>query len=394
MTAFFSRFQNKLKQDYGGRYLAYLLEELLTEVPELLTDIFCDLSRDEATDPAFEIEYEFTKDPRRRADLAVFGRGRKLIGLIEIKDEDHKSQRNEEQLLAYLDFVRRNPGTRFTIISKHALSARLESHLKKYHQSDARVRQKPLLLGELYRAVSARNSPVGKMFCDYLRDKGVTYESIELSRQMPYLLLQLAAPDSAGGFGRIREKANVANVPQVFNTLLGNADVLGTWFYDRFGSGIFKKPFTPHFAFHPYYEPTKLKEKLEKHLREHKPRDNPYFYPDMAALAADLDIGARAKLDEETALWIGYRFTLDLNGTAEIETKMRAELYVPEFEDANNDLDQEHPMNSFPTETDAQEVILSLVHECLATAIQIHAIPRSKVKVFSELNNRIEAERV
>jgi len=96
--SFFSRFKDKLNMDYGGRYFALLLREIIKEEPSVNSAVFPSLNKSDQnkirTSGEIHVEYPFPgfNGRKRRADLAILIDG-KIEALLEVKYEDEKNKK-------------------------------------------------------------------------------------------------------------------------------------------------------------------------------------------------------------------------------------------------------------------------------------------------------------
>lgn len=124
-ASFFTHIRAKLRErsgeDLGGRYLAIILEQVIGEDPAVLRALFPKMSDKQAEGCRARVEWSFKdiEEQNRFADLSVF-HGSALVGMVEIKENDHRSKGNRDQLARYRQYMRkRRRPIHFSYVTKH-----------------------------------------------------------------------------------------------------------------------------------------------------------------------------------------------------------------------------------------------------------------------------------
>ncbi len=264
--SFFTRIKSKLNRDYGGRYMGLVLQEILTEKPQLSRHLWPNEIGAAARRTAiFELEKKFGQG-NRIADLAMVDPGGNILALLEIKYEDHKSPHNAAQLDDYIKYSKVN-NVQFTYLTKHMPPPedlqRLEMHR---HLS--------------YRAFSqavegdSDRGPIGELFCTFMRESGIMYQA-DLDRDSLLLLIAKSCHfRNQTGFGKLTSRKRISeDVPNTLQGLVGNVNVLADRLYDAYQQKIFSvRPYT-HFSMQPILKMSSLEQAISKIKYEDEDED-------------------------------------------------------------------------------------------------------------------------
>lgn len=246
--SFFSRFKEHLSMNFGGRYLAVVLQEVLLAEPRAirallpgLTGSFANRTFDVVAD---KYCFKGRNGKSRRADLAVLVDD-KCVGLVEIKDEDEPLEGQLEDYLFHAD----SEGIPFTYLTKYRPPA-AEIALVTCEPSGSHR-----LLAELYIAMKALSSahPVVDLLCRFMEEEGIMAYSSDINVDaLTLLVVKGLHLQHNHGLGQQVSEANVAAVPDVWRQLLTNADVLGDRFFHDFRDFFNKRP-SSAFGFNPTF---------------------------------------------------------------------------------------------------------------------------------------------
>ncbi len=258
--SFFSRFKSALSQDYGGRYFAVVLREVILENPKVFLKALFPAANQyrNSNKIAVHLEFQFSTNEniRKRADLAVEING-KIVGLIEIKYEDHKSTGNPAQWSEYLAYCKRHR-CHFAYVTQHSPMNEIVAGVEKFE------RGKVLFYRNLHEHIKNKNiGPVGILFKNYLEEDFMIYNDCFLRSQALHLVLRSIWPRHAHGFGRQMRKSNTQDAGSFLTQLLMNMRVLSDEMYSDVGEFFGN---SPQVDFH--VEPTFNIPKLRKALGE------------------------------------------------------------------------------------------------------------------------------
>jgi hypothetical protein len=243
---FFSSVTSYFKAKYEGRYFAVTLKELARTEPEVFLQIikkaglsFTEAHVDALLERELTIDLEWWfPDKSRRADLAVYLEKDDPILLAEVKVEDGLRAR---QLDDYISYVKKS-------------TARSDRRTKRYKNFLFLSRYPPRLTdskllqlaikngmpvgelrhGQLHQIMSGYGGAVTRMLLEYLEDKGMTYQKIDLRKKDRAAVIHMGSSVLGmrmKGLGRYRSKSSIDLVPNLMERLFGNIEVLGTSVY-------------------------------------------------------------------------------------------------------------------------------------------------------------------
>jgi len=260
MKSFFSRFKNRLKLEYSGRYLEIILLEVIKENISILKILFpsinINLLRD-SKNLEINIEEIFPSKSNivnyRRADIVVKYKG-KHIALLEIKYED---QPMEYQLDDYLKYST-GENICFTYLTQYLPTKedklKLSDHASTYH----------LRYMNLYNDIiesSGNNNPVVKLFCQFLKENFMIYNKEIHEAGLWLLMIKGLNLKHSHGLRRKVSSANIKAIPVIWDTLISNVSILGDRFYNDL-SEFFNNRFSLDFGFDPYFKLSLLQRDL------------------------------------------------------------------------------------------------------------------------------------
>lgn len=224
---FFKTIKEWLNQDYGGRYVSCVLKELLMEEPKIANAIF--KQKIDFTSVELEVslrDYWPHLRNERRADITLLNVRGDIVGLIEIKYDDQKCERNHAQILDYIRFCKRyrpHSPIPFVVITKSPIPEKEELQIKA-NKRFAGV----LSYGDVVRKSRENNlqSPVSKMVEEYLREEAFMFNPVDKDA------LQLLMHNSLNvrynhGQGRQYTHYNVINAPKALENLIINTGIIG-----------------------------------------------------------------------------------------------------------------------------------------------------------------------
>lgn len=258
MDSFFSKIKNMFAVDYGGRYLSYVLSEVIRQEPKVAETLWN--NEKIFRNKKFLINEEWCfSDRNRRADIAAIGAiSREPIALLEIKYEDHKKPENEGQLSDYLDFCdNRDEPIPFVYLTKHLPpKSDLELVGKERHLSYSQLAKNLSFI---------KASPVVEMLIQYLKEEGYMFQENISRDSLILLIVNCTNFPYNHGFGRLTTHDRMASdVPRTFQALLNNTGILGNRFHDHICSDFFKLRPTVEFKFAPYVDANKAAESFHE----------------------------------------------------------------------------------------------------------------------------------
>lgn len=250
MKSFFSRIQSKFDASYGGRYIETILHEVTLDDDSIAR--FIGNSRDPCR---IETEYSFTvNNTNRIADIAIFStKSDSVIGLVEVKYDDHKVYKNSAQLKDYITYCRIN-GLSFTYLTQYYPPSKDVALVKE-------AGHRHFLFSHLSEEIKAnQSSQITQLFIKYLEDKGLSMKIVDNNSLYKYLV-RLFNPTS--GQNKIQNNtAMVEGISDSFHALMNNISVLSQEI-SRYTEG--KRVPVIDFRVWPYFKfsKSKLKELLD-----------------------------------------------------------------------------------------------------------------------------------
>jgi len=320
MSSFFSDIKSQLRQDCGGRYLAFVLRAAISSEPRLARALFPKLKQvtlDELRSGAVTVETEqvfLGRRPRRRADLAILKEGQ-VIAMAEIKYRDHKAEGNDAQAEDYLEFLARpeNRGVQFTLVSEfdpsNEVLARLENN-----ESAQFYRYR-----ELYERISKleKRSGVAELVLRFMEETCMLYkENVGGVDDKVLLIFMLRSLNTSHytGLGKIHSQSRIQAVPALLEQLLSCTQVLADELQSKYQSLVGKNRINVTFAINPNFS-SKAVRKLAEQVRtknskpvdfEPKARTGGAFWT-----LASACLGPMGRSDS-VYIYLGLSFDLDL----------------------------------------------------------------------------------
>ncbi|HLF95913.1 MAG TPA: hypothetical protein VI457_02110 [Methylococcaceae bacterium] len=257
MESFFSRIKSYFSGDYGGRYLELILKEVgvfdggvgAALFPKGLKDGI----RFNKAKHRFEVECRFvvpnTKGAERIADIAVVEvDSDEIIGLVEIKYEDHKQPTNAAQLMDYIAYSSKH-GVPFVYLTQYYPPS---SDLDALRESQSRH----FLYSDIAQELDQKNH-LSRLLIEYFKENGLMYEQIDIEL-LGKLLIRFFNPQR--GHGKIRNIEHMTNlIPETFRQVLQNMRLLSSEIRHCF-VGIDEKSRQPSidFCLQPKYNKKKI----------------------------------------------------------------------------------------------------------------------------------------
>ena len=322
MASFFKEIKNKLrdeKEDYGGRYLALILREVINEEPDVASEIWGSKLKNFKTTK--EWSFQGRRGPRS-ADLAATDvASGDALALLEIKYEDHKSEKNTEQLQDYLDYCEKR-GLPFVYLTRHLPpDSDLDLVEKKRHCSYSELVQK-------LEKSKVHGSPVVGMLCDFLREDGFVFQP-RIDKDALKLLIAKSALLSDRT--KYSDQRITTEVPRTFETILNNVSVIGDLFYAEHGdgTGFFKQRPKLDYRFVPQIDVTKA----HRHFTEEE-EEVVELDPNWVSSA---DFWASAVFRFPGTKWagfdLGFVFSLERGAKENVSSDLYSGFYLSKHED-------------------------------------------------------------
>ena len=322
------------------------------------------------------VQTDFPYNPGRLADLAFLDAEDRVIGLVEVKEEDQLGPGTGDQTQDYLSYVRKNSTQRapvhFAYVTKHLPSEKSSLVLQISGV-------KPTYYSELYDRFSKyladpkllQRSPVTQLFCRYLQEEGVVYQMLtpEDENTLRLLLRQGFGMRGMTGFGKDVTAERQMQVPILLGTLLANVQAMGIEFHNRFKDQLGNR-FVPKFAFYPAWQMKKVSKRLK----------DPDWYDEIDVIDPDLcDGGAlylwsegRLRSEDPCYVWLGYEFDLSLS-EKEISKHLYAGVGV-----GNRQFQGFSEFTSFPNYGKAQNGARTIMRNQIREAVQGGNAPGGK----------------
>lgn len=311
--SFFSKLKNKFKADYGGRYMAIVLGEIIRQSPEI-ADLIWETKLGLKKVKDFTVPEEWRFPNKRRADLAILDSKHVPLALLEVKYEDHKASKTVAQIDDYLKYCDKKPQIPFLYLTRHLLP-----------KKDSKIAKQHLTYTQLLRKLDKMKdkSPVVIMLYDYLKDEGgYMFEEVD-NTNLQLLIVKSTAFPHAAGFGRLNTRDRITTAaPGTFKTVLQNAAVISNRFYEDIGCDLFNQQPTVDYAFTTHLNTKKLS-KFMKDGSESIAVDK----PKKVVVGGDLWAGAQGKFKNAKRLYLKFGFSYALKVGDKIERGLFAEFF-------------------------------------------------------------------
>jgi hypothetical protein len=264
---FFKSIKTWLNQNYGGRYVSAVLRELFLSDPKIASRLF----EKSISFKTAELEVSLRRywphlKRERRADLALFDEQGRIVGLVEVKYEDQKNDRNHAQLSDYIKFSKSyhaNPGVPVIVLTKSPLPASETSLIERNSKIVSCISY-----GDIVRRLQDQDfkSAVPSMVIEYFKEEAFMFNPIDADALE---LLMINALNIRYGHGRGRKytHSNVINAPRALESLITNTEIIGDRIHS-FMDGQRARPIT-RFRFFPKIAPSKV-ELAKKDLTEYR----------------------------------------------------------------------------------------------------------------------------
>lgn len=363
-----------MDKNYGGRYLAVILGEIIKEAPEIAHLLWKD--KDLHKRREYDVEEEWTFPNRRRADLSILSDQVLPIALLEVKDEDHKSDKNSAQLKDYVTYCKKN-NIPFTYLTKHHLPERDREIATPYHLTYAG-------LGHSIDKI-AKKSPIVTMLYEYLKEEGFMFNEID-DEALKLLIVKSTAFQHAHGHGRLNKNDRITVIaPQTFSAILKNAAVISDRFYEDKGLNLFAQRPTVDYGFISYLD----RKKADKLMKE----DGPFAInkENKIVVAGELWAGAQAKFKSTNKLRLKFGFTFklevankDKTANKKTERKIYAELWKRETLGIKF-----AKITDKSSEDQIYKKLISLINELISENVKNLDMTRDEFGCLQELNKKL-----
>jgi hypothetical protein len=397
VTNIFSRIKGQLNQDFGGRYLGVLLEQVIFDAPKFAKVLFPVIPREvlkslkNGTATAIaEFEFLGKGGKRRRADLAIVS-DKRIIALVEIKYEDHKAPKNFAQIKDYLFNANGAGKPYFTYLTQHAPPKTDMLLIETARKKSNRIRH--LYFRDLHREGRSFTDPVVRWLCDFLGEEHLVFRGEFKDNALIALKLLLTRGfhvKHAHGLGRkLSSFSNTMTAVELFSGFLGNAMALADWFHelsrDHFGNR-----FVPKFAFDPEFKMKSLKQTVAKNQAEET-----IFLERKAREGGEFWIQATGTVKGGAGgnwlyVSIGYWFTVSLT-TKKVQSGIYAEI------EGRGIVDNHENLRSFPlnnrlklTERKAQRIVLRSINAAIKLALSDTALPQHARNRLDKLADHVK----
>jgi len=264
---FFKSIKPWLNQDYSGRYVSAVLRELFLSDPKLASRLFRKSIRFKTVEQEVSLRSYWPHLKReRRADLALFDEQGRVVGLVEVKYEDQKNDRNHAQLDDYIKFSKSyhaNPGVPVIVITKSPLPA-LETRLIERNSENIRC----ISYGDIVRRLQEQDfkSAIPDMVIEYFKEEAFMFNPIETDA-LELLMINALNIKYGHGRGRKYTHSNVVDAPRALESLVSNTGIIGDRAHS-FLDGQRTRPI-PRFRFVPRIASSKV-ELAKKDLSEYR----------------------------------------------------------------------------------------------------------------------------
>jgi hypothetical protein len=307
--------KNWLNQDYGGRYVSCVLQELLSAEPKIVQAVFGKKVKYEVIkrEESLRKYWPYLKNTRR-ADIALIDSNGNVSALVEVKYEDQKNDRNHAQISDYIKFCNKykHEEIPFVVITKSVLPKAEEKLL-----SDNGNFAKSFSYGDIARIILANNSDshVAKMVKEYFEEEALMFKAVDKDSLMLLMINSLHICQNHG-LHKQRSHKTILNAPRVLESLISNTGLIGDHIRHTYmPDNKFPKRPTPNFYFSPKI--------LDSHVsRAQKDLDNEREISKERIFAGKFYTYYEFPLKDENNYWKGwfdFGFYADLNTKNKIE---------------------------------------------------------------------------
>lgn len=390
--SFFTRFKKTLKANYDGRYLAVILQEVITDEPRLISILFPTIKVSSKDIIQIKIESHFVKHRRADMDIRING---KEAGLLEIKYNDKALV---GQLEAYIKYCKKNE-LNFSYLTLNPLDLNEKKIIDLDKNGSFKINH--ILYNTLYKKIKEKKldkNPVVNLFCKFLEENFMIYDQSYINKNedvLIFIMLKTLFVKHAHGFGRKVSEKNINGVPDFWSRLIGNIRVLGDRFYDDFGEFFSIRP-SINYNFQPEFNISNTLRELKNNKNsedciERERRTGGYFNIWYSSSFNQI------KKSDHISIHCGISFYLNLE-SKEIEKFLFAEITGKKIQKNNN----EHFINvrSIPNENMAYKQLLKCsletISNCLTDennkeAFQISPEYKKQLnKIYKKIKNFIE----
>lgn len=384
--SFFGRFKRRIQQegtkDPGGRYFAILLEQIFSETPEVLAKLLFPTCQESKFRHA-QVITEFRFQPDRQADLAFLDAEDRVLGLVEVKEEDQLGPGTGEQTSDYLSYIKKTATPEapiyFSYVTKHLPSNKSSLQLEK--NGVAPVYYNDIYYGlSKYLAISRQRnrSPMTKLFHQYLEEEGAVYQKLTSGQDdtLRLLLRQGLGLGNTFGLGNRMTADRLMQTPKLLDVLIGNVEAMSIEFHNGFKEHLGNR-FQSKFRFRPYWNMEKLSKRLNRSDQNTIGELDPSFCD--GGVLVVLSVG-RLQSKQSCYVWFGYSFELSIS-----EKSLTKHLFASLGLNSNM-FSQSKQFKSFPDHAEAQKAVRGMIRNQLKNAVNSAKPPgdKSRLKALGE----------
>ncbi len=290
-TGLLARLQSYFSTSFGGRYVEYVVKEMIAEQPRLATLLFGAKRSD-----TVQAEYRFEIGNRTRiADLVFLDPETELpTHVVEIKYDDHKSPSNAAQLTDYFRLCRKHD-CELTFLTQHMPGHELRRRLT----GSARL----VLFSDLAEKLKNGDGAVRGLLRQFFVDRGLVMHKFERRdvANLTSFLFRLVNPWM--GQGRSQSKdAMSGGVADAFGNLLKNMNIIAK----EVVANIPGRSPTIDFELEPWVKP----KRVQKEASKNPGAESVSAYD--AKAGGQLSAFGRIRLDDTTSNWLQLEFGLGM----------------------------------------------------------------------------------
>lgn len=392
--SFFMSVKSWLNQDYGGRYVSCVLEELFLAEPKIVQTVFGKAVKYETVEREEPLRkyWPYLKNTRR-ADIALIDSNGEVAALVEVKYEDQNNDRNHAQISDYIRFCNKykNDKIPFVVITKSVLPKIEEAQLSENDNF-----AKCLSYGDIARIILANNSKshVAKMVKEYFEEEALMFKAVDKDALMLLMINSLHVCHNHG-LHKQRSHKTILNAPRVLESLISNTGLIGDHIRHTYmPDNKFPKRPTPNFYFSP--------EILESYIsRAQKDLTNEGEISNARIFAGKFCTYYEFPLKDENNYWKGwfdFGFSVQLN-TKKKNKPLKTFLYATiEHRSKNIDgseyegYDEKEINIERITETEAIEIVCSLLKEVFKESLNNLQLSRGVRATLNAIHKNISKD--
>ena len=358
---FFASIRSNLTNKFSGRLIALMLAELGRQEPQVFMEFLQSSGlnnlpgqlREQILAGRAQFEAERAYVSGRRADLAILTGGQERI-LVEVKEDDHRSEKNVMQTQDYLAWLKSEPDRFFVHFSRYIPEKTL-----RVLEAEKHPRSFDLRFRDLHKTTrDLVDHPLSAMIADYLEEIGVTsYRRIPLEddgQALTLMAVQIAGIHSRG-MGRLQNAYTTLRAPRLLAELVENALELGSWFHEANLENCSQKP-TSRYWVTRYCDRDKMVRQLQRSSNEDGELPSSaissanrfiYFYASLKKMKGDgwsrVEAGYVVEIDPEQTEQSFIRLYISLNWQGDFAYR------------------ESQPLADFPSEEDATKILGQLM---------------------------------